>query len=1788
MILQSCNFGDSEEQSANDLFSNHQESDDELSMSSYPANSIYSESQVLKFSLTHDYLISVSGTPRIQLTVGSNTVYANYVSGSGTSTLNFEYVIASGDDDSDGIVISPTLDLSGSSLTYSNAGVLYTHDGTITASSLPTTENIKIDTTAPSITLITPPTPKTYYQNENLTFLVTMDEEVDVVGSPTLTLDVGGVNVEASYLLGSGTTSHIYQYNVQASDMDLDGIALSSPISLNGGSLKDAAGNDLDLTFTPLPMITTYIDGDSPFVTSKNLPAYGTYTVGDELLIYINFNETVNVIGGIPSIDITIGSRTVNGIYKSGSGNSTLVFGYNIVLGDQDLDGISIASTIALNGSLLQDSSGNNARLDTSIPLTPGILVDGSQPEIISIAKPNDNTYSTGDSLDFYITFDKTVIVTNTPRLPIDLATGTIYANYVSGSGSDTLRFSYSVTNFDYDGDGISFNGTTLDLNTTGTITDSNFTNINALLDFSSVLPIDMSSVLVYTQVPVKLVISSEPLTSEPNKTINDVIVEVRDASDAVITTSTSTITLAFGTDPSSGSATISGTTSVNAVAGIATFSGLSIDTVNTGYTFDISSIGLVSATSASFDISNPSQVVFGTQPVDAVAGVNITNFTVEIQDALGNLVNTANNTVTLSFASDPSAGAATLSGTLSVAAVAGVATFTNINIDKAYTYTLDASATGLTSDTSSSFTINPTTASKLAFSVEPSNTEYGTVISPSIAVQILDAYDNLTTNTDSITLALNTNPGGSTLSGTLTQAATSGTATFNDISLDQVATGYDLIASATGLSSATSASFDIIATPTQLAITTEPVNAEQNAPMSDIIVEVRDANNNLVTDATNTVTLAFGTDPSSGSASIAGTVSVAAVSGIATFSGLSIDTVNTGYTFSIASTGLTSATSTSFDITTPTPVKLAFGTQPVDAVAGVNITSFTVEIQDAASNVVTASTDTITLSFASDPSAGAATLSGTLSVAAVAGVATFTNINIDKAYTYTLDASATGLTSDTSSSFTINPTTASKLAFSVEPSNTEYGTVISPSIAVQILDAYDNLTTNTDSITLALNTNPGGSTLSGTLTQAATSGTATFNDISLDQVATGYDLIASATGLSSATSASFDIFTPVTLAYQDSSTYDFGNKSIGSSTDLTIVIEHSGSGTASSVSASNPSADFTFKGGAFPGTGGTCGSTVSSNCILVITYSPTTATTNSATLTLSYDDGNTVQNITKSLTGTGTSDPPTKTFVSGSTGIITGDCIPFTIYAYTDENNASNVSSNETINLTVNNGTGTFYSDGTCTTSTSSITINSGSSSQLIYFLTSTTNQNLTLIFNASTLENTSKLVISSNEPVDINVSMPSEIITDECSQFEVSLLDSNGVKTGSASSQTINISASGDEVFYNDSYCTGVISSINFDAYEGTKNIYVKNSTVETDTITFSDNALTLTSAVSSVDFVSTLTWWDLSWLKRNNILVNNIDQAVTFTDMPVLIKISSSNIDYNDFQSDGSDIRFTLDDHLTVLSHNIETWNTSGDSYVWVKIPSITASTELTIFMYYDNSAALDSSSSSSVFTNYDGVWNMDKSGSDYIDSTGSGKDASPIGSITDTSGPIGNSTSFDGSSELDTGYGLEQIIGKTSTLSLWMKTTQVGNNTNWVAPGITGVEEAGGANDIFFGFIRSDGSIAVNSGNTAATASNFIVNDNNWRHVTIQRNETTGEVKFYVNGVLNSTGTSDTGYKSTSFSSFGVIADTGGSPVYYTGEMDSIRLTSSYLDPEIVKAEFKFQANTHITIGNQDSQ
>jgi hypothetical protein len=71
----------------------------------------------------------------------------------------------------------------------------------------------------------------------------------------------------------------------------------------------------------------------------------------------------------------------------------------------------------------------------------------------------------------------------------------------------------------------------------------------------------------------------------------------------------------------------------------------------------------------------------------------------------------------------------------------------------------------------------------------------------------------------------------------------------------------------------------------------------------------------------------------------------------------------------------------------------------------------------------------------------------------------------------------------------------------------------------------------------VAIGTNPGGGTLSGTKTRSAVGGTATFNDLSIDRAGTGYTLTAASTGLTGATSSTFDIAGGVANYWVDNAT---------------------------------------------------------------------------------------------------------------------------------------------------------------------------------------------------------------------------------------------------------------------------------------------------------------------------------------------------------------------------------------------------------------------------------------------------------------------------------------------------------------------------------------------------------------------------------------------------------------------------------------------------------------------------
>jgi Chitobiase/beta-hexosaminidase C-terminal domain len=652
------------------------------------------------------------------------------------------------------------------------------------------------------------------------------------------------------------------------------------------------------------------------------------------------------------------------------------------------------------------------------------------------------------------------------------------------------------------------------------------------------------SSILTITSAhaPVKLAFLQQPSNALAGATISPAVqVAVEDSSGTVVTSATDPVTLTLA-----GGTSLAGTLTAAPRNGVATFSNLSVNAAGAGYTLSATSPGLASAISDSFTITAsasgagapPAKLAFLQQPSNALTGATISPAVqVAVEDSSGKVVTSATDPITLTLK-----GGTSLAGTLTAAPRNGVATFSNLSVNAAGAgYTLSASSPGLSSATSASFTITASASgaggspAKLAFLQQPSNALTGATISPAVQVAVEDSSGNAaTTATNPVTVTLVSSAG---LQGAQwTATPQNGIATFSKLTVSTAGSGFTLVASSPTLASTTSISFTISASagataplPAKLAFLQQPSNALAGATISPAVqVVVEDNSGNVVTTATNPVTLAL-----VGGSGLTGTLMARPQNGIATFSDLSVGTAGSGYTLSATSPSLTSATSTSFTINAQaggsgsSPVKLAFLVQPSNALTQATISpAVQVAIENGSGNTVTTAGDSVTVALTNGSGLG-----GTLTVTAQNGIATFSDLTLSSAGNYTLSASSSGLSSATSASFTVsapgggNNASPVKLAFLVQPSNALIQATISPAVQVAVENANGNIVTaGSDSITLSL-TN--GSGLGGTLTAAALNGVATFSNLTMSAAGSGYMLLASSPGLTSATSASFTISAP-------------------------------------------------------------------------------------------------------------------------------------------------------------------------------------------------------------------------------------------------------------------------------------------------------------------------------------------------------------------------------------------------------------------------------------------------------------------------------------------------------------------------------------------------------------------------------------------------------------------------------------------------------------------------------------
>ena len=201
--------------------------------------------------------VTVTGTPALTLETGASDGVASFESGSGSDTLTFRYVAAAGQNSGD--------------LEYAGTGALALNGGTIASvssgraavltlpppgspQSLGGPRSIVIDTVVPSVSVVDATTPDgTYGVDDVIRLTVAFSEPVTVTGTPTMTLETGAADAVVNYSGGSGTAALAFVYTVAAGQIssDLDGVSAAA-LALNGGSIRDTAGNAANLTL-PAP-----------------------------------------------------------------------------------------------------------------------------------------------------------------------------------------------------------------------------------------------------------------------------------------------------------------------------------------------------------------------------------------------------------------------------------------------------------------------------------------------------------------------------------------------------------------------------------------------------------------------------------------------------------------------------------------------------------------------------------------------------------------------------------------------------------------------------------------------------------------------------------------------------------------------------------------------------------------------------------------------------------------------------------------------------------------------------------------------------------------------------------------------------------------------------------------------------------------------------------------------------------------------------------------------------------------------------------------------------------------------------------------------------------------------------------------------------------------------------------------------------------------------------------------------------------------------------------------------
>ena len=256
------------------------------SVTATASDGTYTMDDQIGISVIFSEAVIVTGIPKLTLETGVTDQIIDYSSGSGGTTLTFNYTVGYDDNAID--------------LDYGSTGALVLYNATIkdvagnaatltlaspgSENSLGANKALLVNGSIPTVLSVSSSARDDYYvSGDTLALIVNFSEAVTVTGTPQLTLETGVTDAVVNYTSGSASTALVFRYIVASGDNsnDLD-YASDSALTFNGGTILDAAGSSANLTLF-VPGEANSISATKSLIIDNIAPIFSSVTEGSAI-----------------------------------------------------------------------------------------------------------------------------------------------------------------------------------------------------------------------------------------------------------------------------------------------------------------------------------------------------------------------------------------------------------------------------------------------------------------------------------------------------------------------------------------------------------------------------------------------------------------------------------------------------------------------------------------------------------------------------------------------------------------------------------------------------------------------------------------------------------------------------------------------------------------------------------------------------------------------------------------------------------------------------------------------------------------------------------------------------------------------------------------------------------------------------------------------------------------------------------------------------------------------------------------------------------------------------------------------------------------------------------------------------------------------------------------------------------------------------------------------------------------------------------------------------------------